>query len=252
MDWKYRSEAIALVLSVLGSVGGMLAAALLLVVRKSIRDQFVPWLVSYAVGTLLGAALLGLTPEALTRLDPRTALSALLAGILTFFILEKLVLWRHSHEHTAEQESGVDRSTALLVIVGDMIHTFVDGVVIAAATLISVPLGATTALAVAAHEIPQEAGDFAILLSAGYSKSRAFILNLASAAGGLGGAALMLSFGASAPQIIPFVLAFAAGNLLYVAMADLIPTLHHGGLDTNATRQLLLIGLGIATMAVLQ
>jgi zinc and cadmium transporter len=249
MDWKYRSEAIALGLSILGSLGGMLAASLLLVVRKSIRDGFVPWLVSYAVGTLLGAALLGLTPEALTRLDPRTALSALLAGILTFFILEKLVLWRHSHD---EEKTAVDRSTALLVIVGDVIHTFVDGVVIAAATLISVPLGATTAVAVAAHEIPQEAGDFAILLSAGYSKSRAFILNLVSAAGGLAGAALMLGFGASTPQIVPYVLAFAAGNLLYVAMADLIPTLHHGGLDSNATRQLVLIGLGIATMAFLQ
>ena len=244
-----KAWAAALALSVVGSVGGLLTGAILLVVRKTVRDRMVPWLVSYAVGTLLGAALLSLTPEALELLPASTALGTLLGGILTFFILEKLVLWRHSHD---DHEGGVDRSAAVLVIVGDVIHTFVDGVVIAAATLISLPLGATTALAVAAHEIPQEAGDFAILLSAGYSRSKALLLNLASAAGGIAGAAVMLGFGVSTPAIVPYVLAFAAGNLLYVAMADLIPTLHHGGLDTNATRQLILIGLGIGTMVLLQ
>ena len=137
------------------------------------------------------------------------------------------------------------------MILGDAVHTFVDGVVIAAAVLVSVPLGLTTALAVAAHEIPQEAGDFAILLSAGYSRSRALLLNLSSAGGGVLGAAAMLLFGGSAPQILPYVLAFAAGNFLYVAMADLIPTLHRGTLDRNAIRQLILIGLGVATIVML-
>jgi len=239
---------IALGLAVVGSVGGLVTASLLLLASKSLRDRVVPWLVSYAVGTLLGAALLGLAPQALETLKPPQAFGMLLAGIITFFILEKLVLWRHSHD---EHECAVHRSTATLVIAGDALHTFVDGVVIAAAVQVSVPLGITTALAVAAHEIPQEAGDFAILLASGHSRSRALLLNLASAGGGILGAAVMLMFGGQAPNAVPYVLAFAAGNFLYVAMADLIPTLHHGTLDRNAVRQLILIGLGIATIVAL-
>jgi zinc and cadmium transporter len=239
---------IALGLAVVGSVGGLLTASVVLVVSQSLRDRVVPWLVSYAVGTLLGAALLGLAPQALETLTPPRAFGTLLAGIITFFILEKLVLWRHSHD---DQERAVHRSTVTLVIVGDAFHTFVDGVVIAAAVLISVPLGVTTALAVAAHEIPQEAGDFAILLAAGHSRARALLLNLSSATGGVLGAIAMLAFGAQVPQVVPYVLAFAAGNFLYVAMADLIPSLHHGSLDRNAVRQLVLIALGIATIVAL-
>ena len=237
-----------LALSVAGSVGGMLTAAILLLVKPAVRTRVVPWLVSYAVGTLLGAALLGLAPQALETLPPVRVFGAILGGILTFFVLEKLVLWRHTHDN---HECHVHKSTVTLIILGDTIHTFVDGMVIAAAALVSLPLGVTTALAIAAHEIPQEAGDFAILLAAGHSKSRAFVLNLASAAGGLLGAAAMLLFGAQAPTALPYIISFAAGNFLYVAMSDLIPTLHHSGLDKNATRQLVLIGLGIATMALL-
>lgn len=238
----------ALGLAIVGSVGGLIVASILLFVGKSVRERAVPWLVSYAVGTLLGAALLGLTPEALDSLAPPRALGALLAGILTFFVLEKLVLWRHSHD---EHECDVHRSAATLVILGDAVHTFVDGAVIAAAVLVSLPLGLTTALAVAAHEIPQEAGDFAILLAAGYSRSRALVLNLTSALGGLAGAVAMLLFGTQVPNAVPYVLAFAAGNFLYVAMADLIPTLHRGTLDRNAVRQLILITLGVATIVAL-
>jgi zinc and cadmium transporter len=238
----------ALALAVAGSVGGLVMAAILLVVGQPTRDRAVPWLVSYAVGTLLGAALLGLTPQALESLAPTPTFGALLAGILAFFVVEKFVLWRHSHE---DHGSEVHKSTATLVIVGDAVHTFVDGAVIAAAVLVSVPLGVTTALAVAAHEIPQEAGDFGILLAAGYSRPRALLLNLTSAAGGILGASAMLVFGERTPGAIPYVLAFAAGNFLYVAMADLIPTLHRGTLDRNAVRQLVLIGLGIGTIVIL-
>ncbi len=238
----------AIALSIAGSVLGLLTASLLLLVDYPLRSRIVPWLVSYAVGTLLGAALLGLLPQALESLPPPPVFGALLAGILTFFVLEKLVLWRHSHDG---HECDVHKATATLVIVGDMVHTFVDGIVIAAATLVSVPFGATTALAVAAHEIPQEAGDFAILLAAGYSRTRALVLNFSSAIGGVLGAATMLIFGTRVPDAVPYVLAFAAGNFLYVAMADLIPTLHHGTMDKSAVRQLLLIGAGIATIVLL-
>ncbi|HXT70136.1 MAG TPA: ZIP family metal transporter [Vicinamibacterales bacterium] len=238
-----------LALSVLGSAGGMATAAILLFASPAMRTRVVPWLVSYAVGTLLGAALLGLLPQALETLPPAHALGTLLAGIMSFFVLEKLVLWRHSHD---DHECDVHKSTVALVIAGDAVHTFVDGVVIAAAALVSLPLGATTALAVATHEIPQEAGDFAILLAAGHSRSRAFLLNLTSAVGGILGAAAMLIFGSSVPGVLPYVLSFAAGNFLYIAMTDLIPTLHRGTLDRNAIRQLILIGLGVGTMVMVQ
>jgi zinc and cadmium transporter len=233
-------------LSIVGSVGGLLTASLLLFAHVNVRTRIVPWLVSYAVGTLLGAALLGLVPQALAVLPPTHTFGALLAGILTFFILEKLVLWRHCHD---DESCQVHQSTVTLVIVGDAVHTFVDGVVIAAAALVSLPLGLTTALAVAAHEIPQEAGDFAILLAAGQSRGRALLLNASSAAAGLVGAAAMLLFGAGAPRVVPFILAFAAGNFLYVAMADLIPNLHRGHVDRNAVRQVALILLGVLTIA---
>jgi zinc and cadmium transporter len=235
-------------LSVLGSVGGLLTAALLLLVDTRVRAKVVPSLVSYAVGTLLGAALLALLPRALDVLPPTPAFASLLAGILTFFILEKLVLWRHCHDDGACE---IHSSTATLVIVGDAVHTFVDGAVIAAAALVSLPLGVTTAIAVAVHEIPQEAGDFAILLAAGRSRLQALTLNLVSAGGGLLGATLMLLFGSQVPSVVPFVLAFAAGNFMYVALADLIPHLHRGSLDPSAIRQIVLIGCGILTIAVL-
>lgn len=239
-----------LALSILGSVGGLLTASLLLLVREPARARVVPSLVSYAVGTLLGAAMLTLLPEALLRLPPATAFSAMLAGIFTFFVLEKLVLWRHSHDE-GEVHSHVHRGTAAMVVVGDAIHTLVDGAVIAAAALVSLPLAATTALAAAAHEIPQEAGDFAILLAAGYSRRRAFLLNLASAAAGIIGAAAMLLFGGATPHVIPYVLGFAAGNFTYVAMADLIPHLHRTPIDRSAVRQIVLIAAGVATIALL-
>lgn len=237
--------AAALGLSVAGSIGGLLVASLLLLFRPSVRGRVVPSLVSYAVGTLLGAAALGLMPQALASLEPPQAFATLLAGILTFFILEKLVLLRHCHD---EGDCHVHQSTVTLVIIGDAVHTFVDGVTIAATTLVSIPLGISTALAAIAHEIPQEAGDFGILLAAGRSRRQALILNATSALGGLAGAAAMLILGSAVPNLAPFVLAFAAGNFLYVAMADLIPHLHRGETDSSSVRQVTLIALGLATI----
>jgi len=239
---------IALGLSVLGSLGGLLVAGLLLFFNKAMRARVVPWLVSFAVGTLLGAATLSLMPEALERLAPERAFLVMLGGILTFFILEKLVLLRHCHDDSACE---VHQSTVTLVIVGDAVHTFVDGVAIAASTLVSIPTGIMTALAAIAHEIPQEAGDFGILLAAGYSRRKALMLNAISALGGLLGAGLMLAFGASVPMAQPYVLAFAAGNFLYVAMSDLIPHLHRGESDPSSVRQVLLISAGLATIVLL-
>jgi zinc and cadmium transporter len=235
--------------SVLGSVGGLATASIFLLLGDNLRVRLIPWLISYAVGTLLGVALLALLPEALGSLAPGPALAMLLAGVLSFFLLEKLVLWRHCHTgHDCEVHTS---SAASLVIIGDAFHTFVDGALIAAAVLTSIPLGATTAIAVAAHEIPQEVGDFAILLRAGYSRGRAFTLNILSAAGGVLGALAMLVASQSIPQVIPYVLSYAAGSFLYVAMADLIPDLHRGGIEGGPFKQLLLIGAGIMTIVLL-
>ena len=241
--------ATAVGLSVLGSLGGLLTASTFLLLGDHLRVRLVPWLISYAVGTLLGAALLALLPEALEHIRPTNALATLLAGVLAFFLLEKLVLWRHCHDtHECEVHTS---SAASLVIVGDALHTFVDGAVIAAAVITSVPLGVTTAIAVAAHEIPQEVGDVAILLRAGFSRLRAFTLNLLSGVGGILGAVAMIAASQAVPNLLPYVLSFAAGNFLYVAMADLIPDLHRGGVGGGPFHQLLLIVAGLATIALL-
>ena len=238
---------IALGLSLLGGLGGLLVASGVLLIRDPFRAKLIPWLVSYAVGALLGISMLGLLPESLESLPAARVFATLLGGILLFFILEKLVLWRHCHTHDCE----VHESTVASVMIGDTFHNFVDGAVIAAAVLTSVPLGVSTAVAVAAHEIPQEIGDFAILLHAGYSRRMALLLNvlsaLASAAGAIGA---FLAFDI-VPRTLPYFLVLAASSFLYVAMADLIPGLHRGRTDASSLRQIILIAAGFATMVLL-
>lgn len=232
----------------MGSLGGLLLASSLLLFKTGLRARLVSWLISYAVGTLLGVALLALVPEALVSLDASIALGTLLAGIVTFFVLEKLVIWRHCHIDGCEVHHG---AAAPLILIGGGVHTFADGAIIAAAVMTSVPLGLSTALAVIAHEIPHEVSDFAILLGAGYSRRRALARNLVSGATGVIGALLMFGAAGLAPAALPYVLAFAAGNFLYVAMSDLIPDLHRGGLESGAFRQIMMMALGIGTILVL-
>jgi zinc and cadmium transporter len=238
----------ALGLSALGSCGGLTVASALLLFNDTVRSRLIPWLVSYAVGALLGVALLALLPEALGELPAGAVFGTLLAGILVFFVLEKLVLLRHCHT----DECAVHASTAPLVIVGDAFHNFIDGAIICTAVLSSVPLGVNTAIAVAAHEIPQEVGDVAILLAAGYSRARALLLNLVSGASGILGA--LLAFGAVQviPAVRPYVLAFSSAGLLYISMSDLIPDLHRGEIDANAVRQVVLILAGILTIVAFE
>ena len=238
---------IALGLSVVGGLGGLLVASGLLLVRDSTRSALVPWLVSYAVGALLGASMLAILPQTFDQLPPTHVLGTLLAGILLFFVLEKLVLWRHCHTHDCEVHDG----SVVPVLVGDAFHNFVDGAVIAAAVMTSIPLGISTAVAVAAHEIPQELGDFAILLHSGYSRSRAMLLNVLSAGASAVGAVAAFAAFDVIPRMLPYFLALAAASFLYVAMADLIPGLHRGRTDASSLRQILLIAAGIATMLVL-
>lgn len=237
----------ALGLSLLGSFGGLSVASTLLLFNESLRTKIVPWLVSYAVGALLGASLLGLIPEALAELPPDRVLGSLLAGIVVFFILEKLVLLRHCHTDHCQ----VHGAAAQMVIIGDAFHNFIDGAIIAAAVLTSVPLGINTAIAIAAHEIPQEVGDFAILLHSGFSRKRAMVLNVASGAAGIAGALVGYSMVSVLPHVRPYVLAFSSASMLYIAMSDLIPDLHRGTVDRNSLRQVLLIAAGIGTVMLL-
>jgi zinc and cadmium transporter len=234
-------------LSVIGSLGGLMLASTLLLFPAGARVKLVPWLVSYAVGTLLGVALLALLPEALQAMAPRRVFESLLGGILLFFVLEKLVLWRHCHTNDCE----VHGTAASLVLVGDAFHNFVDGAMIGAAVLTSVPLGISTAIAVATHEVPQEVGDFAVLLHAGYSRRRALLLNLLSGASALAGAALAVLLVDAMPSLKPYLLCIAASSFLYIAMADLIPDLHSGRIAGSAFRQLLLVAAGVVTAYLL-
>ena len=234
-------------LSLVGSGGGVLIASPLLLLDDSLRLRIVPGLISYAVGTLLGVALLALVPEALDALPATAALGALLAGILGFFMLEKLVIWRHCHTEGCDAHD----SSAALILIGGSLHNFTDGAIVGAAVLTSLPLGITTALAVAAHQIPQEVGDYAILLDAGYSRRRAFVMNTLSASTCALGAVAVYAAASWTPTALPYVLAFAAGSFLYVAMSDLIPGLHRDAIDVGAIRQILLIAAGVATIVML-
>ncbi len=236
--------AIALGLSLLGSCGGLLVASSFFLFPASIRTRLVPWLVSYAVGALLGVALLALLPEALAELSSQRVFGTLIAGILIFFMLEKLVLLRHCHT----DECQVHGATAPLVFIGDAFHNFLDGAIICTAVLTSVPLGINTAIAVAAHEIPQEVGDVAVLLAAGYTRGRALLLNIVTGASGILGAVMAFAAVEVVPGVRPYVLAVSSASLLYIAMSDLIPDLHRGTVDASASRQVVLIAAGIGTI----
>jgi zinc and cadmium transporter len=239
--------AIAGGLSVLGSLGGVLVASLVLLFRDTVRTRLIPSLVSYAVGTLLGVALLALLPGALEELPAQPVFGTMLAGILTFFVLEKLVLWRHCH---GEHDCAVHSSAGPLIVVGDAFHTFVDGALIAAAVMTSVPLGVTTAIAVVTHEIPQEVGDFAILLSAGLSRRRALALNYLVALSIVPGTLLSFAWAGASDTLSGWLLPIAAGGFVYIALADLVPALHHRRGALAAAVQIVLVVAGIAIVGM--
>ena len=237
--------------SLAGGLLSVCAAAFALVLRAS----WVPMLVSFAIGTLLGAAFLEVVPHAFESGDAHQAAGAILGGILGFFLLEKLLLWRHSHEHDAGAEPSHHHEHAragALIVVGDTVHNFVDGVLIAAAFLQSVELGVVTAVAIIAHEIPQEIGDFLVLLHSGYSRSRAFAMNMLSSCGTLVGGVLGYFTLAGVAHWEPTLLGIVAASMIYVAVADLIPGLHRRPELRDTAWQALLIALGIGAIAGLR
>ncbi len=281
-------------------LGGVLSVAGAALVSLNISRAGLPVLISYAIGAMLGAVFLEILPEAIEHASNVQAVTGtVLIGILLFFALEKLVIWRHCHgEHCevhaphddahcpenigsenidpentgqvsntkfkavsklqpnisakpqAHSHAHDDGRSATMILIGDTFHNFVDGVLIASAFMVDIKVGIVTALAIIAHEIPQEVGDFLILLHSGYSKQKALWFNLGSSLATLLGAVLAYYFLQQATSAIPYILALAAASLLYVAVADLIPSLHKRT-ELNATiSQLCLIGLGVATVGL--
>jgi zinc and cadmium transporter len=219
-----------------------------------LRASWLPMLVSYAIGALLGASFLEVIPNALEHGTPRQAAAAILAGIFGFFVLEKLLLWRHCHTENCEvhdpqlQVHDHGRSGAL-IMVGDTVHNFVDGVLIAAAFLQSTELGIIAALAIIAHEIPQEVGDFLILLHSGYTRGQALAVNLLSSTATIFGGVLGFYGLQYVREWEGALLGFVAASMIYVAVADLIPGLHRRPQLRDTASQALLIALGIGSIA---
>jgi zinc and cadmium transporter len=270
-----------LTIMLFAAVGGIASAAFAVVflwVREERSALILPHFISFATGALLGAALLALLPEAIAVAGPAGAHAiglALIAGLGVFFVIEKLVLWWHSHAHVhgegaaacpqhadeAHERHGVrghelahahdhgrDQASGVLVLVGDSLHNALDGALIAAAFLGSVQLGVLTTFAVAAHEIPHRVGDFAILVQAGLSRSRALLLNLATGFASVLGAVVAYFAFRETQRALPYALAFAAAGFIYIAVAGLIPGLQRRADPRTSAIQVILIAAGIAVI----
>jgi zinc and cadmium transporter len=247
--------------TLVSGVVSVLAAGIFLALPSKQREAALPHLVSFATGALLGAALLALIPHAVLGAGSDRVHEvgiALIAGIALFFVLEKFLLWRHCHddhcdEHTPApahaHEHARQKASGSLVLIGDSLHNVLDGVLIAAAFLTDIHLGIVTALAIMAHEIPQEVGIFAVLLNSGMSRRRALVLNLVTSLTAVIGGMVGYFALERALAALPFALAVAASSLLYVAVADLIPGLHRKVDARSGVTQVILIGLGIALIA---
>jgi zinc and cadmium transporter len=241
--------------------GGTLSAALA-ALSLALRATWVPMLVSFAIGALLGAAFLEILPHAFEAGDAHEVAMAVLGGIFAFFVLEKLLLWRHCHTehcevHDPHDEGGRSGAndhgrSGALIIAGDTLHNFVDGMLIAAAFLQSTELGIVTAVAIIAHEIPQEVGDFLILLHSGYTRLRALTMNLLSSAATIVGGVIGYFSLQLMEEFQPTLLGIVAASMIYVAMADLIPGLHRRPELRDTASQALLIALGIGSIAIVR
>jgi zinc and cadmium transporter len=240
-------------------LGTVLSLALAAFVAFRVRASWISTLVSYAVGALLGAVFLDLLPHLFEESkNPGRTAAFILVGLLAFFILEKLLLWRHHHHHSAEEQaeaeeemrrSGHDHGrSGWMIIFGDSFHNFTDGVIIAGAFLADVKLGVVTSLAIIAHEIPQEIGDFVVLLHSGFSKARALLWNFISGMSAVLGGVIAYFALSAVSGWIPDILAIAAASMIYVAVADLIPGLHKQTAIADSLGQVAFIALGIASI----
>lgn len=238
--------------------GSLACTVVSLLVSLATHPRVVPVMVSYAIGAMLGAVFLDLLPHALEHTDHIDAvLMTVLGGILFFFLLEKLVLWRHCHDHHCEAHEIPLRSSGAhasgwLILLGDAVHNFVDGILIAAAFMGGIEIGIVTALAIIAHEIPQETGDFVILVHSGFGRVKAVVLNLLASITTLAGAVLAYLLFSGMEVWVPFLLALAASSLIYVSVADLIPGLHKRAEIKATVLQIGMILLGVLSIQGVQ
>lgn len=240
-------------------VGGLLsvlAAASFLLLNERWRARLLPHFISYATGALLGAAFLALLPHAIESPDVQDAHGitfTVLIGVLVFFLLEKMVLWRHCHAHDCEahdpaQVPATQKAGGTIVMIGDTVHNLIDGLLIGAAFVTDIHLGIVTAIAVATHEIPQELGDFAVLLHSGFSRGGALLFNALSGLATVAGGIIAYYGLRELDHLLPYALALAASSFIYVAVADLIPGLHKRMELTATAQQVGLISAGVLTI----
>lgn len=235
--------------------GGLIAISIASWLAYRVFSKYLHHMVSLSVGVLLSVALLHLLPEAFEASDasPHTLFALLLAGLLGFFVLEKIALLRHNHHHEGDghhHHKGHDRHEAgrggVLILIGSSLHNLCDGILVAAAFLTDPLLGVLTAASIIVHEVPHKLGDFVVLLNAGLGRRKAFFLilftSLCTAMGGIAGYFLLQQ----AHALIPYVLVIAASSFLYISVADLIPQMHERGSLSDAIPQLVLVGIGVA------
>jgi len=225
-----------------GSIGSVALAALLLLLKNNLLEKVSGYLLYLAGGTLLGAALLGMIPEAMTMMDSQVVFQFVLAGILFFFVLEKVILWRTCQNKDCERHT---KAAVPMILIGDAFHNAIDGVVIAASFLSSVELGFFVTLSVVLHEIPQELGDFGILIKGGLSRKKALLLNMLSGSTAIITGIIAYYIMDVVTFFIPYALAFAASSFLYIALADLIPEMHKKTKLKDSFIQIFLIAVGI-------
>ncbi len=236
--YTFGSVAVVSMLSLIG--------ILLLSFREEIFRKYIPLFISIAVGALLGDAFIHLIPEAFSDVEAADKVGLLvIAGVLSFFVLEKILHWHHHGEDLGDAQI---HPVGRLVLVSDGVHNFLDGVIIAASFAVSLPLGFATTLAVMLHEIPQEVGDFAVLLHAGYTKRRALCLNFLSALCALLGAVAFFAIGEFATSLTAVFVPLTAGGFIYIAVADLIPELHKSEPGRGSVYQLMSVLFGVAIM----
>jgi zinc and cadmium transporter len=255
---------LTLVHIVIAALAGGMLSTIAAGATLRLDPTWIPGFVSFAVGALLGAVFLELLPHALEIGHPTGVMTTVLIGLLGFFLLEKLVLWRHAHGHAAHSDTREETEhehalhvhhdtgsrPGLMILIGNSVHSFCDGIVIAAAFLADDALGVATTIAIVAHAVPQQVGDFAVLLHSGFARAKAFAYNVATGIATLAGALAAYGALADMQQWLPSVLAIAAASLLYVAVADLIPSLHRRAEPLETVKQMLWIGLGVAVIAV--
>lgn len=230
-----------LLFTLIGSVVSLIGGVLLLI-KEKFTLKISHFLSAFAAGVLLGTAFFDLLPESFEQMEDSSLFPWVLLGILFFFIIERFI---HHHDHDQSHKPGERKVIVPLIVIGDTMHNFADGVAIAATFLISIPLGIVTSLAVAAHEIPQEIGDFGLMLSKGMKRSKVLWINIFSSLAAMVGALLTYAFHDAVEAYVPAILALTAGFFIYIAVANLIPEIHSRENKKKAFWETMMLFIGV-------